>query len=46
MSNAMLNIFVRVFQRRMAAGESFEEVAKSYPSLSEDDLNEIRSKLR
>jgi uncharacterized protein (DUF433 family) len=45
MSNAMINIFVRVFQRRMSAGETFDEIADSYPGLTDEELYEIEQKL-
>ena len=42
MSNAMLNIFVRTVQRRIANGESIEDILNSYPKLSEADKEQIR----
>ena len=45
MSNAELRLFVRVFKRRIANGETFEEVAESYPKLAADDLEQIRNAL-
>lgn len=46
MSNAKLKIMVNVFRRRTAAGETFEQVAESYPKLSAEDLEQIKSALR
>lgn len=45
MSNAMLNIYVRTFKRRMDAGETFEEVLESYPRLSPEAAEAIRLEL-
>lgn len=45
MINAMLNIYVRTFKRRMAAGETFEEVLESYPRLSPEAAEAIKMKL-
>lgn len=45
MSNAKLKLMVAVFSRRIAAGETFEEVAESYPKLTAEDLEQIRNAL-
>lgn len=45
MSNAKLKLMVSVFRRRMAAGETFEEIAADYPKLTEEDLQQIRDNL-
>lgn len=42
MSNSALRIFLRVIERRMKLGETLEEILKSYPSLSEEDKQQIR----
>lgn len=42
MSNAMLNIFVRTVQRRLANGEQLDEILDSYPKLSAEDKEQIR----
>lgn len=42
MSSSALRIFVRVVQRRMAAGETLDEILESYPNLSEEDKEQIR----
>ncbi len=45
MSNAKLKLMINVFRRRMAAGETFEEVAADYPKLTDEDLEQIRAAL-
>ena len=45
MSNAKLKLMVNVFRRRIEAGESFEEVAESYPKLTEEQLDLIYQNL-
>ena len=45
MSNAELRLFVGVFKRRLASGETFEEIAESYPKLTSEDLERIREAL-
>lgn len=42
MSNSALRIFVRVVQRRIAAGETLEEILESYPNLMEEEKEQIR----
>lgn len=42
MSDAKLRLMVDVFTRRMANGETFEEVAADYPKLTAEDLEQIR----
>lgn len=46
MSTAKLKLMVSVFCRRMAEGETFEEVARSYPKLTAVDIAEIEEALR
>lgn len=46
MSNAKLKLMVSVFRRRMDAGETFEEVARSYPKLTAVDIADIEEALR
>ena len=46
MSNVAKNIMVRDVKSRMAAGETFEDIIKSYPRLTETEVNEIKSTLR
>ncbi|MBR2213006.1 MAG: DUF433 domain-containing protein [Eubacterium sp.] len=45
MSNAKLKLMVSVFTRRMASGESFEDILADYPKLTENDINQIREAL-
>lgn len=45
MSNAVKNIMLRAVGKRLAAGEKFEDVIKSYPRLTEDETEEIRKEL-
>lgn len=42
MSNAMLNIYVRTFKRRMDAGETFDDILANYPKLSSQEADQIR----
>lgn len=41
MSNAQLKVVVRVFKRRIQNGESFEDIAESYPKLTDEELELI-----
>lgn len=45
MSNAKLRLMVAVFTRRMANGETFEEIAEDYPKLTAENLEQIRTAL-
>ena len=45
MSASMLRIYVRVVDRRMKAGETLDEILDSYPSLSEEDKEQIREEV-
>lgn len=45
MSNAKLSLMVAVFTRRMANGETFEEISADYPKLTAEDLEQIRTAL-
>lgn len=45
MSNAVKNIMVRAVKNRLAAGETFEDIMKSYPRLTPDNIEEIRSEI-
>ena len=42
MSDAKLNIMIRVFRRRIAGGETFDEVAESYPRLTDEEILKIK----
>lgn len=46
MSAAKLKLMVSVFRRRIADGETFEEVARSYPKLTSVDIADIEEALR
>lgn len=46
MSEAKLKLMVSVFRRRIAGGETFEEVARSYSKLTAVDIAEIEEALR
>ena len=41
MTKLKLNIMIRACKIRMNAGESLEEILDSYPSLSEEDRQQI-----
>lgn len=45
MSNAAKNIMVRAIKNRIVAGEEFEEIIKSYPRLTQEDIEEIEKEL-
>lgn len=45
MSEIKLRIMVRAFHIRIAGGETFEEIVKDYPALTEDDVQAIRRAL-
>ena len=45
MSNTKLKLMVNVFRRRIEAGETFEEVAESYPKLTDEELDLIYQNL-
>ena len=45
MSKSMLKIYVRVFKRRMDAGESFEDIAADYPKLADQEIEDIKEAL-
>lgn len=42
MTKAALRLFIRVIERRIAAGEELEDILRSYPNLSEVDKEQIR----
>ena len=46
MSNAQLKVVVRVFKRRIQNGESFEDVAETYPKLTADELKKIKEMIK
>ncbi len=45
MRTAARNIIVRVVRNRLAAGENFEDIIKSYPRLAKEDIEEIEKEL-
>ncbi len=45
MSEAMIKLFVRVIERRLAKGETIEEIFEDYPKLTEDEKEEILRRL-
>ncbi len=45
MSNAVKNIMIRAIKNRMAAGEAFEEIVKSYPRLTTEEIKELKSEI-
>lgn len=42
MSKIIKNILIRAVRNRMAAGETFEDIIKSYPGLKKNEIAEIR----
>lgn len=45
MTKSQLKLVVNVFRRRINQGETFEEIAESYPKLTAEDLEQIRAAL-
>lgn len=45
MRTAARNIIVRVVRNRLAAGENFEDIIKSYPKLTKENKKEIEELL-
>ncbi len=45
MNTAVKNIILRVIKNRMAAGENLDDIIKSYPGLTDEDINEVRAAL-
>ena len=45
MSKVVKNIMLRVIRRRMAEGESVEEILADYPKLTEDEKSELKEAL-
>ena len=42
MTKAVKNIMIRVIKNRMKDGEKFEEIIKTYPGLSEEEVTELK----
>ena len=45
MRTAARNIIVRVVRNRLAAGKNFEDIIKSYPKLTKENIKEIEELL-
>lgn len=45
LNNLKLRIMVRAFRIRLNNGETFEDIAADYPTLTADDLEAIRAQL-
>ena len=45
MTALQLRIIRRAIQNRMSDGENFEEITKSYPKLSESEIEQIKNEL-
>ncbi len=45
MSNAVKNIMLRAISKRLAAGETLEDIIESYPKLTKEDIEEIKKEL-
>lgn len=43
--NVFLQIACRTIKRRLAAGQTFDNVVKEYPRLTEEQIVEIREEL-
>lgn len=45
MGNAIKNIMLRAINKRLAAGEKFEDIVKSYPRLTNSEIAELKEEL-
>ena len=45
MSNAMLNIYVRVINKRITYGEDLETILSEYTKLSDEEKIQIRERI-
>ena len=45
MSNAMLNIYVRVINKRITDGEDLETILSEYTKLSDEEKIQIRERI-
>lgn len=45
MSSAVKNIMLRAIRKRLAAGESLEDIWTSYPRLTQEEQKEIEMEL-
>lgn len=46
LSGIKLRIMIRAFQIRLNKGEKFEEIAKDYPKLNDNDFETIKNHLK
>lgn len=46
MSDAALNIFVRVVKRRIDVGETLSDVLDSYPKLTDEEKEQIQEEVQ
>lgn len=46
MTEYALRVFVRVISRRLAQGETLDEILASYPNLTDEDKEQIREALK
>jgi uncharacterized protein (DUF433 family) len=46
MTEYTLRVFVRVISRRLAHGETLDEILASYPNLTDEDKKQIREALK
>ena len=42
MSKPQKNLMVRVINRRIASGETFDDIIKDYPKLTDAEVEELR----
>ncbi len=42
MSKAAKNVMVRVIKRRLAKGETFDEIIATYPKLTAEEVEELK----
>ncbi len=45
MSKVIKNIMVRAVKNRLAVGETFEDIIKNYPRLTQKEIEEIKKEL-
>ena len=43
--NLFLRMACRVIERRMNAGESFEQIVVDYPKLTDEEIQQIKSEI-
>jgi uncharacterized protein (DUF433 family) len=42
MTTSQKNLMIRVIKKRMAAGETFDEIIADYPKLTDAEVEELR----